>query len=150
MELIYDRPVLSPVFNKNDKSFVSNLNNFIDEELLLIDSSNKNNNIILKEKYLIFKQAFNKVITMMNFFIFLFYHLIIFLFFIYFIIKIISYVQVYKSLLTNIKKEYEYCIDELERSQQEVDNAQDEIAKLECSTQTLHILELRKAELNKM
>ena len=55
--------ILSPVFNKNDKSFVHNLNNFIEEELELLENGPKNNNVLLKEKYLIYKQAFGKVIN---------------------------------------------------------------------------------------
>lgn len=55
--------ILSPVFNKNDKSFVQNLNNFIEEEIELLESGPKNNNLLLREKYLIYKQAFAKVIV---------------------------------------------------------------------------------------
>ena len=62
MDSSNERSVLSPVFNRTDKSFIFNLNNFIDEELALIESAHTDNNNLLKEKYIIFKQAFNKVI----------------------------------------------------------------------------------------
>lgn len=114
--------ILSPVFNKNDKSFVHNLNNFIEEELELLENGPKNNNVLLKEKYLIYKQAFGKVV---------------------------SYVQVYKSLLSNIKKEYEFCINELETNQLDEEKSQEEIIRLEGSTETLYNLENRKKELEK-
>ena len=55
--------------------------------------------------------------------------------------------QVYKNLLTNIKNEYEFCIKELENSQSDVDNAEEEIIKLQCGANTLFNLEKRKVEL---
>lgn len=63
--------------------------------------------------------------------------------------KVVSYVQVYKSLLSNIKKEYEYCINELEMNQLDEEKSQEEIIRLEGSTETLSNLENRKKELEK-
>ncbi len=114
--------VLSPVFNKNDKSFVHSINNFIEEELSLLESSSQYSNVGLREKYLIYKAAFNRVV---------------------------NYVQVYKSLLTNIKKEYEFCISELENNQLDFNESQDEIIRLEGSSQTLQNLRNRLAELER-
>lgn len=109
--------VLSPLFNKNDKSFVHSINNFIEQELSVLDA-----NVGPREKYLVHKAAFNKVV---------------------------NYVQVYKALLTNIKKEYEFCISELESNQTEFDESQDEIIRLEGSTQTLYNVKGRLAELQR-
>ena len=61
MEYSSDRTVLSPVFNRNDKSFVYSINNFIEQELDIFESNSINSNVALKEKYLIYKQAFSKV-----------------------------------------------------------------------------------------
>ena len=113
---------LSPVSNPADKGFVYSLNNFIEEELKIIDSSEKNENFLSKERYLVFRQAFSKVI---------------------------SYVQAYKSLLSNIKKEYEFFIEELEKNQQEYNSAQDEVIKLKSTNLTISNLENRKTELKK-
>jgi hypothetical protein len=49
---------------KIDKEFVINLNNFIEEELLII-LKHSDQNYISKEKFLIFKQALNKVINIL-------------------------------------------------------------------------------------
>lgn len=113
---------LSPVSNPADKGFVYSLNNFIEEELQIIDSSEKNENFLSKERYLVFRQAFSKVI---------------------------SYVQAYKSILSNIKKEYEFFIEELEKNQQEYNLAQDEVIKLKSTNLTISNLENRKTELKK-
>lgn len=50
---------------KNDKEFVINLNNFIEEELFIILKQSDQNNIS-KEKFLVFKQALNKVIACLH------------------------------------------------------------------------------------
>ena len=61
--------VLSPVFNRNDKSFIYNINNFIENELLLLKTDyHKQHVFLLKEKFLVFKQAFSKVFKKMKFF----------------------------------------------------------------------------------
>lgn len=57
--------------------------------------------------------------------------------------------QAYKSLLSNIKKEYEIFIDELEKNQLEFDSAQDELVKLKSTNLTISNLENKKEELKK-
>ncbi len=64
--------------------------------------------------------------------------------------KIISYVQVYKSLLSRIKREYEFCIGELEDNQLDANQSKEEIIKLESSAETVKNLQLRKKELELM
>ena len=113
---------LSPISNPSDRSFVYNINNFIEDELRLIDSNENSENFLSRERYLVFRHAFSKVI---------------------------SYVQAYKSLLSNIKKEYEFFIEELEKNQIEFDNAQDELVKLKSTNITINNLETKKNELKK-
>ena len=64
-------------------------------------------------------------------------------------LQIIVYVQAYKSLLSNIKKEYEFFIEELEKNQLEFNNAQDELIKLKSTNLTIYNLENSKTELKK-
>jgi hypothetical protein len=52
-------------------------------------------------------------------------------------------------LLSNIKKEYELFIEELEKNQSEFNNAQDEMIKLKSTNLTIFNLETRKSELKK-
>ncbi len=53
--------VISPIFSKNDRSFLYSLNNFIEDELRLLQTGDQNQGIFLKEKFLVYKQAFSKV-----------------------------------------------------------------------------------------
>ncbi len=53
--------VISPIFSKNDRSFLYSLNNFIEDELRLLQTGDQNQAIFLKEKFLVYKQAFSKV-----------------------------------------------------------------------------------------
>jgi len=53
--------VLSPIFSKNERSFLYSLNNFIEDELRLLQTDDQNQAIFLKEKFLVYKQAFSKV-----------------------------------------------------------------------------------------
>ena len=52
-------------------------------------------------------------------------------------------------MLSNIRKEYEFFIDELEKNQLEFNNAQDELVKLKSTNLTIFNLETRKTELKK-
>jgi len=53
--------VISPIFSKNDRSFLYSINNFIEDELRLLQTGDQNQAIFLKEKFLVYKQAFSKV-----------------------------------------------------------------------------------------
>ena len=67
-----EKSVLSPILSQADKSFMYNINNFIQEELRVIESvsSNLDQASVLKEKYQVFKQAFgNVIIFILQFFL---------------------------------------------------------------------------------
>ena len=52
-------------------------------------------------------------------------------------------------MLSNIKKEYEFFIEELEKNQLEFNNSKDELIKLKSTNLTIFNLETRKSELKK-
>ncbi len=55
--------VLSPMFSKNDKSFLFSINTFIEDELNSLQTVDQDQFYFGKEKFLIYKQAFSKVNT---------------------------------------------------------------------------------------
>ena len=63
------------------------------------------------------------------------------------IIKVINQVQAYKNILSNIKKEYEFCIGELEKKRLQNDEIENEVKKLLCINITVENLERRKFDL---
>jgi hypothetical protein len=99
----------------NDDSFVTSLSNFIDKELEAHENSPK-------ERYLIHKQAFD---------------------------KLVSHLHTYSSLLLRIKNEYEICIEYLENRQFKRVLEKRNSSKLESYTGTLKNLEIKKNELLK-
>lgn len=58
-----------------------------------------------------------------------------------------NYVQVYKNLLQSIKREYEFCIDELEKQNKRRDDELDQLNKLDGSHLTINNLQQRKQQL---
>ena len=115
-----------------DIEFVINLNNFIDNELVILKNKvsktyldgggNEREGItITKERFAIFKHTFS---------------------------RLIEYVHVYKNVLSNIKKEYESCIDLLEQKKSDRQFARLEIIKINKKKLTIVNLEKRKFELN--
>jgi hypothetical protein len=60
---------------------------------------------------------------------------------------LIGYVQVYKNLLLCIKREYEFCIEELEKKTLRHKEDVDQLVKHEELKLTIKNLKLRKADL---
>jgi hypothetical protein len=106
--------------SSNDTKSIAFLNEFIEQELQTLDEhgfSFQN-----KERYLIFKDSFAKVI---------------------------SYVRVYKNLLQSIKAEYDFCIGELESRSVKRESDLDQLNKCEDRLLTVENLEQRKLELER-
>ena len=113
-----------------DTAFIRSLNNFIETELRLLnmktsaalidDAEYERENVTCKERFLIFKEAFN---------------------------RLIGYLQVYKTILSNIQKEYDSCIALLEQKKLDRQYERSEIIKLKKKPFTIINLEARKDEL---
>jgi len=103
----------------NDESFVIKLIDFIDKEL---EAHKKLSYNTPKERYLIHKQAFD---------------------------KLVAHLQTYSSLLLRIKNEYELCIEYLEDKRFKRVLEQRNTNKLESYAETLKNLEIKKNELLK-
>jgi hypothetical protein len=101
----------------NDESFVINLIDFIDTEL---EANEKLSYTSPKERYLIHKQAFD---------------------------KLVSHLHTYSSLLLRIKNEYELCIEYLEDKQFKRVLEKRNANKLDSYAETLNNLEIKKNEL---
>ncbi|RNA35450.1 clathrin heavy chain linker domain-containing 1-like [Brachionus plicatilis] len=102
---------------QNDDIFVSKVNRFIDEELSRIEQHVSTYD--RRSRFLIFKEALN---------------------------KIIEYAQIYRNLLIDIKKGYEYCIDVFENQNVNVKEKIDELLKYKSYPETISNLKKSKLE----
>lgn len=108
-------PKIPPIItNESDRVFLLDLNDYIEDEIRKVNSEEA------EQRYIIYRNAFN---------------------------KIIEYVTAYKPLLTAIKKEYEFTIDSIRKGQREADYLNGKLKAMASEPSTIRNYKKRADEL---
>ncbi|XP_022335234.1 clathrin heavy chain linker domain-containing protein 1-like isoform X2 [Crassostrea virginica] len=108
-------PKIPPIItNESDRVFLLDLNDYIEDEIIKVNSKEA------EQRYIIYRNAFNKVI---------------------------EYVTAYKPLLTAIKKEYEVTIESIRKGQREADYLNGKLKAMASEPSTIRNYKKRADEL---